>query len=392
MRSLPLKKNRRLMKPSQGNSFLINLDKEKCLAALPQLFFFFNLIRMTEGLFVTYYAFLVLAGGLGFLIMLYPGVSKYGSLKCFAVVYFIMMLANVVMIGNVGIKDIIANLLLFGVSVTMLQYKWVVWQTAVLFYITFVTLSYHAVRSPEMMLSISSNNYVSVLLIISVSLYYISIENNGIALKIRNITPAFLTFLLCVIAKGRGGILAGALLLAGIVTVYLMQKENSKGHKILIILAGISLLLSIYLFSDFNIKEWFFSLGNWKDKGAYSSDRIKIWTSYIRNCIDSPYNLFFGAPKKDIVAMAKYGGNPHNSFIQLHANTGIITLIYALVLIGISAHDYIEKDRYIGALLLGVICLRGFTDTFIFGNYAMPLFLYLVFLPHVNYDVYRKTG
>lgn len=229
----------------------------------------------------------------------------------------------------------------------------------------------------------SSTNYISIVLILAVSFYYIGVEENGKILKISDIIPAVLCFLLSIWAGGRGGILSCGVLLF-FVTLAVMKNITSKktAHKTLIFL-GVIVLLIIYYMTDASFLGRFSNLGKFGTRGFKSTARIIIWSDYLEKTWDSLVYFLLGTPLKLVPSVVEFELNTHNSFLQMHALYGIIPFICFGILALRAAWFYFKNGLYMHLGLLFALFVRGMTDKFIFGQYGMPLVMYFVLLPLV---------
>lgn len=267
----------------------------------------------------------------------------------------------------------------------MLRYQFSYTQGVVSYYITAATFLWYYINgiNTHFVLT-SSGNYISVLLIIFASLYYIALHNSGRRMKIWDIIPAILNFFLSIWARGRGGITATFAMLILISFIFVSGLEKKKARRILWIAFIVTISLVILALTDFSLFNWFFSLGKWGYKGIENDARTIIWGSYFDKMRENVLYFVLGPPLRDIPIIAGYGGNCHNSFLQLHAYNGIIMIILFMVLLIHSALYYIRGKQWIMISILITFCVRAFTDKFVFGQYGMPIMMYLVLNPYIS--------
>lgn len=365
----------------------INISRSFVISILPILFYLCNLYRMLGNSAVLYQIVLIIAGILGILILIV--VAKKNILFVF-LLYILTLILNWLIIGNISINDIVQSTLLFGISVIMLVYPWTHRQAMVLFLVTcviFCIKMYMGIDTRSILTS--SANYISILLLLSVSFYYIALDVEERQLRIVDLLPAIFCFGLSVWAQGRGGILSTGILLILVSLIY-MRNVTSKNLKRVVILAIMLLsLILLLIVLNINVFNQFMDLGKWETRGMDNSAREVIWKSYFMKMKESLKYILLGAPLDEIFIIDSYDGNCHNSFIQLHAYNGVGILIGFVYLLFNVCYKYIKNRKYLFVAMVFVICIRGMTDKFIFGQYGMPIVLYLVLFP-IFYPSCRK--
>lgn len=181
-----------------------------------------------------------------------------------------------------------------------------------------------------------SRNYISVfeifLLLISAIISY----------KARSKLPNWMyysTVITCVIAIGRGGILAGLLLYA-LHILYGILKEKQKGNKytkLILLLIGVVVGFIIFImFQDVIIQKFFPRFAK-TGAAADSSDiavnkRLLMWKTYVQSCLHSLKLFFLGTDPHPIVLKIHYRNdfNLHNSFVMTHVFYGICGLVFVI--------------------------------------------------------------
>jgi hypothetical protein len=235
--------------------------------------------------------------------------------------------------------------------------------------------------SGEFALKWSSSNGISTVMLIScISLYIIRrFDKQEIDLK-----PALITLIISIWGIGRGGILSSFVLFLGLLFI----KYNTKKIYIYFILAiSCSFFGIIYIYSDwffdFALNNSFFSnaMIRFIERGgefSESSARSSMWENYFNNL--DVFRIIFGVnvetdPWEDGI---QNEFNYHNSFINLHLQTGIIGILTIIILM-FSLFNLFSNDKVL-FLLLFVLILRSFTDTVIFfGRYDFIVF-YFIFI------------
>lgn len=146
----------------------------------------------------------------------------------------------------------------------------------------------------------------------------------------------YVTVIVCILAIGRGGILAGFLIffLHLFHTIHAERDLNNKSAKILllIIVFGFA-VLCFALYKDDIIQRFFprFSSDSiYSDASeAAASKRLLMWKAYIDACVHSLKLFVLGADPNPIVLKYRYviDFNLHNSFIMTHVFYGIVGVV-----------------------------------------------------------------
>lgn len=351
------------------------------LSWLPVIFYCANFYRMIGKSPLPYMISLVACGTVGLVKMIVDKSLNRNLLISFFVFYVITSILAWLTNGNVTPEDIIINMLFYGMFVLMLSCPVNYFQGFVAFYSTaFFFLSSFLSGLVIFQLLTSSGNYVSVLLILSVAIYYMGMYNSKRTFCFYDILPALICLLISLLAGGRGGILSTSFLLVLIIYCYTkrINKGNNRFKNIMILLLLSSTLVYIFLMTD--IMDEFLTFRKFESKGM-ESERIGIWSRYISKCGESIIYFLFGASLEEISVIRSLGMNCHNSFIQLHAYNGIIMFISFLIILTKSVLYYFRHKKSILLIVILTIVIRGMTDKFIFGQYGMPIMMYLTFLP-----------
>ncbi|XCP85373.1 O-antigen ligase family protein [Roseburia hominis] len=370
----------------KGSKILITKPMKKdWLSWLPVLFWVVNLYRMTDHGTTIYLGVLYVTGIIGLVKLVFDKKILNSALTLTIVIYIFTELINCIIIGNVGYRDLVNDLLLFGVLVAMFVYPQTYKNGLVCFYVSaFVFLTVYFRGGYASTILISSGNYVSVLLVLSCAYYYLCIQNSNHEFRIFDILPAMLSFLLSIWARGRGGILSCSVLLVLILVYYLRSYAQKSTRNYIIMAIAVIIFLAVMSFRNVNIFDSFMNLGKWQSRGTDNTAREIIWGSYFNKTKESIVYLFFGTPLKYIPVIVSYNYNTHNSFLQLHACNGLIALL-AFLIVAIKSLIYEFKNgQHLIAIAMISVIIRGMTDKFIFGQYGMPIMLYLVLWPYME--------
>jgi hypothetical protein len=273
----------------------------------------------------------------------------------------------------------------YGFSMILIKkyvYSWsayFVFYSLAAYFLFYMFLGY----SGDEVLKWSSSNNISIIMLIScISLYIIlDFENREI-----NLIPAALTLLISIWGIGRGGIISSLILFIGL--LFFKYKNKSK-YIFILVTTLILIFLLIFLFSDslieFAINNNYLSNAAFRfiergDEFTESSARSNMWQNYYNN-LDFQRIIFGANVEKDPWDTgAENSYNYHNSFINLHLQTGILGLITICILL-FALFKYYKINKLYFILLL-VLLSRSLTDTMIFfGRYDfIPYFFIFAFI------------
>jgi hypothetical protein len=276
-----------------------------------------------------------------------------------------------------------------GIAMILLRGYVYSWGGYIVFYglVGYFLMLMFAGVGPRETLVCSYNGISMMMLIACISLYIIlSMENKKIDLK-----PALITLLISIWGIGRSGIGSSFVLLLGLLFIRLRAKQ--KYIYIGIITLFITLFIA-YLYRDglfmFAMDHSFFrnAIDLYLARSMEGPDpRIAMWTNYFNNL--DIFRVIFGAnvltdpwPQGQLFAY-----NYHNSFINLHSQTGFMGLI-VLALIIFSLFKFYRTNQLFLFLFLTVI-LRWSTDIGLFFESwdFIPFFFIFYFLKDVHFRV-----
>lgn len=222
----------------------------------------------------------------------------------------------------------------------------------------------------------SSENAISICTIAVCSLYYSLSEHYKEEI---DIFPAVITFIICLLSRGRGGIISSLILLIGVGLFIINNKVYTNwGRRIITFMLILGLVCSIKFFienshslQEFAVFEHFFR------RGMHSS-RLEIWDIYIYHATANIESILFGVNFDKIYA----SGNPHNSFLDIHRLHGGVVLLFVVLLIVNALLYAYTKGKRIFALCLIVFILRGFTDKALWGTQSTLIFFFFILAPY----------
>lgn len=365
------------------------------LAWLPLLFYLANLYRMTGHTPTLYIVLLIICGLIGIALLFFIKIPNNYILLISLILFIITGLINCIFINNTDYSELVSDVLYIGIVVVMIVFPMTFAQGFVTFYLTSAVFLLGIATGAETQTFLtSSGNYISILIILAEALYYISIQTSEHRFTLLDILPALLGVIISVWAKGRGGILSCLAMLFLIIVYYAHNYATKDSKRFLIVSTVFLIMIACVSFKSINLMESFLSLGKWSSRGFDSSGRDLIWGSYFGKMKESIIYILNGAPLREIPIIQSFNNNTHNSFLQLHATNGLIVFSLFAAFAFFSFIHYIKHRQYLFAIVLFTMLLRGMTDKYVFGQYGMPIMLYLVLEPY--FDAYilqrRKIG
>jgi hypothetical protein len=213
---------------------------------------------------------------------------------------------------------------------------------------------------------LNSRNYISFYLIINVIPYYlISFKNNLNPSYI----PSLITVVLSFYSFGRAGIVSSILILISVLIFY------NKGLKLIyyftVISSLIGVLITVFLFEEFNSLKKFSNLENFLSDGGRST----IVSSYLNNLdffkVLLGVDVYQDLPNQ----MAKYG-HVHSSFINFHSAVGIGSLIFGYHSLQ-KLYQFFKINKSLFFLFMALI-IRASTDVgLLFGYFDYIFWIFL---------------
>ena len=285
------------------------------------------------------------------------------------------------LIGNLSLNDLIKCFFLFGIIVSLYAFPIKYYQGFVFFYVVvayFVNLFFTGALAKEIL--ISSGNYVSVVLILSACIYYMGLHNSGKVFGVIDIVPSIICFMMSIWARGRGGIISTAFLLVLVVFVLIKQNRGKDTMSYKVFKYAVVFVILYLLWKSVDLIEEILILDKFENQGL-DTPRPFMWAAYLSKMMESPIYILMGAPLDEISVIHSFANNTHNSFLQLHAFNGILMFVVFFYCLYRAIVYYIRNDMLALLVITLTIVMRGMTDKFIFGQYGMPIMLFLAFYP-----------
>ena len=234
----------------------------------------------------------------------------------------------------------------------------------------FLTVGFHG-----QIYNASSTNFISVYLLYPTVMYYIKAERNNSKIALY---PAAVIWILSLLSRGRGGIIATSILLLGIF-IYVFKRTEDKWRILfiygVILVAGVlayNLDVIINKINSSVITEYF------RHRGM-KSIRTTIWSDYFDHTFASVKEIILGTDiSKTFAGMYKMG-NPHNSFLNIHMHNGLIMLIAVIGLLIKRTVDSIRSRNLIFTVCMLSMMFRAFTDSVFWPAYGSAVLFAFLF-------------
>ena len=303
----------------------------------------------------------------------------------FACLCMVTGLLNFVLIGNISLRKLFECAFLNTATASMLvglkfDRKWL--RYSVYIYCAHFALQFAIKGLDVRLLPRYTNNFISLILIMPTVVYYAVSEAYGD--KISYI-PAFIVWVLCLLAKGRSGIGAATILFA-LLFIYVETRRGNSGYKrpeILILKALYRLLLLLLLAAAVYLVFSRFSAvitKKFTKSGTDNTERAIIWKDYFTNMVTHVRYILFGTAKKGLILENLYEGNAHNSFINIHMYNGFLVLIVVWYLVR-AVIFAIRKKRWVFLICMAAFCFRGSFDNVFWCTKGTTMLMYFMFFP-----------
>lgn len=359
------------------------LDHGNCKIKYKELFFGILIVSFLASYFIRYFtkidvlyptAGMILAG----LVALFCAFLE--SKKNRKITYFLFFI-NLVCLFSLEINGNFPQYYVFflfahqGIGMIIYCYPRLIVLLKIYLYFLCVLFLYFAFFSfnPDEVLNLASKNYISIILLGLLSLVYCdAIFNN----KKKPIGISIIVILLIFWTKSRGGeITIFSFMLLTFIFIVLSRNTLTKLYRVLMIA-----MLLIILFYFLNKTSFLAQL-------LSEEGRITLFKTYLNMTFSSWKSFVFGTPIFHDALFLKFGKNTHNTFLQIHAQFGIIPLTFVLFYIG-KVIIY-EKNKKSFLIVIVIICMiiRSMTDITSFSDIFDITWYYLFF----NLYNYKKV-
>lgn len=333
------------------------------------------LLKYAHSVFLLRYFFLIMGALCGLYFSIKERTSRLAIVFAglFAVSFFFCMLFQED--TNCSATDFIYTICYVFLSIVLLHYVQYFSRIG-LFMVTlisgYICLRLFSGTSINNILLANSQNYVSILILFFLLLYYASCYRGE---KKYYIFPSLLFFLDCILVQGRGGILVSGLFCICICFFKLTTIRNKRKKRFmigLIVILTLSTVVCIVTLGQVQIQIFLQeNFSRFYAKGALDADRFEIWSRYLRHNCSSLRTLLFSSN----TGLIRDDRNLHNSFLMCYAAYGLGMF---LVIIGFIVYSVVvawKKKEYFMLMLFSFLILRAMTDKMFYQGYC-EIFLY----------------
>lgn len=351
-------------------------------------FIFMILTNQLEnyGVFIGFYTSLVLCGLAG----LYTKDFQV-NMKRLNIVLLLIITAfvNTLIVGNTRINDVIFIGLYSFASLSLISEELDEKIPLIGFMCNAIVILYKfatvGVVSGQIFNS-SSRNYVSVFLMYPLVIYY-----SIIGRKAKNIStiPVVIAWVICLFARGRGGIISSTLFILG---VYFVKYKNMKSARRIIVTSVIAVGVAVAMLNISSIIQMLgaSAIMEMFARNGLGSSRTRFWPEYINLAMGSLKHFIFGADISNTFIGMHLSGNPHNSFIEMHMLNGIIGFGAIVILIIKNVIKSVKNKQYLFLVCMSSMLIRAFTDHVLWAAFGTPVLFFFMFyydvIPNHNSD------
>jgi hypothetical protein len=227
----------------------------------------------------------------------------------------------------------------------------------------------------------SSRNYVSSLFLFFSIFFYMTRLN-----KKRGVPfyPSLITIFVSILAYGRTGIILSFFLFF-IIIFYRYFNRISTYNFLKFILVCIIIILIVFSIYSYIIE-------NTKLSEGFSSPRFKMNSDYFKEL--NLKRIVIGYDYRQIDIISKYNDNPHNSFIKLHYNIGIVLVLFIIFILYTYIKNLLNFNiKKLTLILFSLLFLiRAYLDVILFIHMYDFLFFYSLILINNKSLGVCKTG
>ena len=382
------------LKPGINREDVFDLIGTSCLFVFIFLTSYIFLFRYDHTMFIIRYLFLISGAALGYLKCIFIDKPRRIAIPLFALC--IVILWGIAFLGQKGYKNYPASDMLYtfcyiGISYFILEGKHSRAITLCLFAFTAVVVLlrlFSDIDSNEILFA-NSRNYISILLLLSLLLYYINCHDNN---KPILVTPVLLFFFISIHATGRGGIIVSGFLTVSLLVYKFIHIKNKKFKILLafVLLIVLIIILFLLLGAELPINDLLEnSFSRFYLMGTSDTGRFDIWRKFFRNNALDVNRFLFGS---DTQVTGWYEGNLHNSFFQSYASFGLLGFAIIVISIVLAGINGLKRKDYLWLALFISLLLRAFTDRVFFQGYCEPYLYYFVFYRYFHKKDRTQTG
>ncbi|UUO13754.1 hypothetical protein [Dolichospermum heterosporum] len=256
------------------------------------------------------------------------------------------------------------------------------------FVVAFFTYYFYNRIDPNAIFLYASRNTVSWLLIVYSAIIYIVSDKARLKIPV---LPAIMTVIFSVMSYGRSGIISSFILLIGI--LLLTFYENKKNAKFYIFITFIGILFMFFLINRSDIVNTIYDISRYfnrlETRGLSDRDgREYILSNYIIQM--NMTRFLFGTDPRYDLSIINFKLNYHNSFINLHAYSGMAGIIFVFLMLR-AVVKLFNRNKLLWLILITLI-LRSFTDNLLFVTQQYDFIVYYITIYAFICDHHKNTG
>lgn len=338
------------------------------------------LYQYSGSMFNIRYGFMAVGALLGFWTCLTKRIKFYQPIMLLIIMVLCWVFCFLGQRGylNYSFSNLLYTILYIGLSVVLLgnEYNHKIALALYIFAAFTILLKLFQNVNINHILLANSRNFISVLLLLPLLLYYISCHDKG---KPFYVFPAISYFYISIYAIGRGGIISSGFLVVALCIYKAAKIENKSLRRLMgMVIIAILATTAFYLSNlDTIIIDRFLNtnFSRFALKGVTDVSREGVWQTFWINNKSSLQEFLLGSD----VSMARDDGNLHNSFLQAYASFGLLGFLTIVILLIRSLRQGIKNKDTLFIILLVGLSLRAFTDRVFFQGYC-EIFLYYFIL------------
>lgn len=339
-----------------------------------------RLVVRTNVFLILTNAVLILAGTIGWIyivmvkqqfIMFYAGISTI----CWVLEIFMKRA------WNYDVMDFFSSLLYMGIAFFILtfQHNFNILRKIYIFASLLIIFRIAVVGESFILIMVGGNSYNYISIIFLFLLGMVLITNNN--LKNSQIIAYYvLYFMICILSYGRGGIVSGTVLIAGVLFINVFQRKN-KTQALFMFAFMLIIIVVIVVFGqtigNAIIAENYF--GKFNHYGFDSNGRLDIWSNYLKDCFSSIYAVVLGGDQFKNLSISNGELNLHNSYLQMYASYGLMYFLLNVFLMGKTIRKKINEKNWYMLIYLFAFMIRAFTDKMMFEWPCEIIYYYFIF-------------
>lgn len=346
---------------------------------------FFSLylaLSLISFLILSNRVFNLIALFLGFIALIVLGIRirrEYVTIYLFVGLLIISLLISSLIVGrsfrsiHIPIFFIVSS---FGIALILLRGFVYSWGGYIVFYGLAVYFLILMLAGVDLRLTKGSSNGVSIAILSACISLYIILSREG---KKIDLKPAIFALVISIWGVGRSGLISSIVLLLGL--IFIKMRRNK-----ILLLSMIIIMIIAYKYQDALLDKLMdyslfrepieINVQKWTKRTA--DQRFTFWANYYDNLDISRLLFGINVIEDPWIEGAENDYNYHNSFINLHIQTGFMGLV-TIVIILFSLFKY-YRTNIVFFILAASYILRASTDIFIFfSRFDFILFFFIFY-------------